>query len=281
LVVIANYNTGSPQTLGKVMTKKLKSGLAAGLTGLALAATQASALNLTVDQILAPGDVDPTYLSGTVDVSYTSIDATHGTLTITLKNTSGDAAGSGAGILLTGLGFVLDDYISIDGGTAVTSGSAVGFTMPAGGVVSSEWGYDESPLNSGALLNTLNPVNTAVSSMESQTTSQFAAGSIASPPNLDGPDFGLISANETDGLGSGVEGILDSIVITLNLSIANTQGGKNLNNLESEINAAWVVLTFGSPGDGGTSVPDGGTGLALMGLAMTGLAGFKRYFAKK
>jgi hypothetical protein len=40
-------------------------------------------------------------------------------------------------------------------------------------------------------------------------------------------------------------------------------------------------LTFGSPGDGGTSVPDGGTGLALMGLAMTGLAGFKRYFAKK
>lgn len=264
------------------MKQSFLKALAVGVATWTLAAMQTSAVNINVDQILAPGDVDKSQLSGLVDISYTSINSTRGTLTITLKNTSANSAGSGAGILLTGIGLSLDDYIRIDSGSANMSGSsAVGFTKPADGDVSEEWGYDAGPLDSGALLSAAQPVNTAVSSMESQTTSQFQSGSISAPGNLDGPDFGLISANETDGLGSGVEGILDSIVIKLNLSIANTNGGKNLNNLESEINGSWVVLTFGSPGDGGGSVPDAGSGLALMGVALVGLSACKRFMGSK
>ena len=218
----------------------------------------ATAVPITVDAIVAPGDVDASQLSGTVNMSLSG-----SVLTINLKNTSADAAGSGAGILLTGIGFNLPDGVSIGSGSASMLGStAVGFIMPAGGNVSSEWGYDNQSLHSGALLGYA--VNTAVSSMESQTTSQFAAGSVANPLNLGGPDFGLLSANETDGLGSGVEGILDSLTITLNLA------GSLGDDLLAFIENGMVALTFGSPGS--ATVADGGSTLMLLGSSFGALA---------
>jgi len=154
--------------------------------------------------------------------------------------------------------------------------TAVGFSYPAGGNVSSEWGYDGGGLNSGALQNTANTVNTAVSSMESQTTAQFAPGSIADPINLDGPDFGLISDLETGGLGVGVEGIRDSIRIVLNLTKSN---GGNWINLVSGIDASWVALTFGSPGS--TSVADASNTCVLLGFAMLGVEGIRRRLTRR
>src|SRR6185436_12908021 len=124
--------------------------------------------------------------SGTVNMSLSG-----SVLTINLRNTSLDSAGSGAGILLTGLGFNLPTGVYIGSGSAnMGSSTAIGFTKPASGNVSSEWGYDNAPLNSGALLG--HAVNTAVSSMESQTTTTFALGSLGKPDDLGGPDFGLI-----------------------------------------------------------------------------------------
>ena len=223
-----------------------------------LAHQSAMAVSMTVDTIVAPGDVNAAYLSGTVNMSLSG-----SVLTINLKNTSADAAGSGAGILLTGIGFNLPTGVYIGSGSAnMGSATAIGFIKPAGGNVSSEWGYDNAPLNSGALLGY--PVNTAVSSMQSQTTAQFAPGSIGNPLNLGGPDFGLISANEKDGLGDGVEGILDSLTITLNL--AGTIAG----DLLAFIERGTIAVTFGSPGS--QTVADGGSTLMLLGSSFGVLA---------
>jgi len=253
---------------------KMKKYIAVAGAILALTGIQsAQAMSVNVDQILAPGDVDASQLSGTVNM-----EASGSTLTITLQNTSTDAAGSGAGVLLTGIGFNLPGWVKITSGTAtIGSGSSgVGFTGTGGDSVSQEWGYDAGGLDSGALQSTTESVNTAVSSMESQTTAQFAAGSIAQPPNLDGPDFGLVSALEQDSLGNGVEGINDSIVIVLTL---DWNGNHNLDDLVSDIDASWVALTFGSPG-GGTSVPDASTSLMLLGLAMVGIESVRRKMAR-
>jgi hypothetical protein len=110
--------------------------------------------------------------------------------------------------------------------------------------------------------------------MESQTTSQFAAGSIAQPPNLDGPDFGLVSALETGALGSGVEGIRNSVVITLLLN-----GTVNANTLLSSIQSGNVGLSFGSPDSfyrQPPQVPEPSSLLFLSSAALAGAAYFRR-----
>src|SRR6266508_3177377 len=157
----------------------------------------AEATAVTVDQVLydSTSVVDSSLLSGTVDMSLSG-----NVLTIILTNTSLDGAGSGAGILLTGIGFELPTGVSISSGSAnIGSSTAVNFAAPASGDISSEWGYDNTPLNSGFFLNNgVLSYNTVVSSMVSMTTNQFASGSLGQPPGLGGPDFGAISALETD-----------------------------------------------------------------------------------
>ncbi len=242
---------------------------AAALLGLH---TSASALSIiTVDERLAPGDVNAAYLSGNVWMALSGSQ-----LTITLQNTSTRDAGSGAGVVLTGLGFNLPDGMSISGGSAVmgspdiagTLGNAINFIKPAGGNVSQEWGYDTSGLDSGALIG--HSVNNSISSMESQTTDQFQNGSLVPPPNLDGPDMGLLSAAFTAAdLGTGVEAIQDTLTVTLNLS------GTYSGDLLAFIDSGNVALTFGSPG-GTPSVPDGGSTLSLLGASLVGLQWFAR-----
>mgnify|MGYP003572144656 FL=1 len=240
----------------------------------ALLSLQASAyaVGISVDEKLAQGDVDASQLSGTVDMTLSG-----NTLTITLVNTSSDAAGSGAGILLTGVGFNLPEYVSIIEGEVVIAGgsSGVGFDGPSGMDVSMEWGYDDQGLNSGALQGAAGSINTAVSSMESQTTDQFAPGSLVNPPNLDGPDMGLVSQYENDSLGNGVEGIQDSVIITLQLA-----SSQSLDGLLDGIEDGWVALTFGSP-DGGTSVPDASTTLSLLAFALMGVEGVRRKWNRR
>ncbi len=236
---------------------------------LALFAARASAGAITVDQVLYQSDIaNSNLLSGTVDMTFAS---NTNTLTIVLTNTSSDLAGDGAGILLTGLGFQLPTGVSIASGTAVIApySTGVNFTGVAGTDVSKEWGYDNSPLNSGVFqsgLFGLLTYNTVVGSMVSITTNQFAAGSIDNaPPGLAGPDFGLVSKSETGALGNGNEAIRSSIIITLVLT------GASLNLVDS-INAGSVGVSFGSP----NAVPEPPL-LSL--LLVPGLAGL--YLARK
>jgi hypothetical protein len=246
------------------MTKLAKCGVLA-TSVLALFAGTASADPVTVDQVLyQTGIADPSLLKGTVDMTFGG-----GTLTITLTNISSDLAGDGAGILLTGIGFELPTGVSITGGKVIigVGSTAVNFAGGAGTDVSQEWGFDNSPLNSGVFQSGL-PVlsyNTVVGAMTSITTNQFAAGSLdGKPAGLAGPDFGLISALETGSIGSN-EAIRNSLVITLAL------GGTIPSDLLASIEKGHVGLSFGSP----NPVPEPLT----LSLLLPGLAGL--YFARK
>jgi PEP-CTERM motif-containing protein len=222
----------------------------------------AEAAAVTVDQVLydSTSVVDPSLLSGTVDMSLSG-----NVLTIILTNTSLDGAGSSAGILLTGVGFELPAGVSIGSGSAnMGSSTAVNFVKPASGDVSSEWGYDNNPLNSGFFLNNgFLSYNTVVSSMVSMTTNQFAGGSLGQPPDLGGPDFGAISASETDA--GGQEAIRSSILLTLYLT------GTVPSDLVSQIDSHNVGISFGSP----NAVPEP-TSLSLLALGGSFVAAARR-----
>ena len=141
-----------------------------------LNATRASAASITVDEILHASGVNGALLSRGVTMSLSG-----STLAITLQNTSQDLAGSGAGVLLTGLGFQLPSGVMIQGGWAYASTK---------GDVSHQWGYDNDPLDSGAFKNAaFLDYSTVVGSMTSIATTAFTGGH-----NLRGPDYGLASA---------------------------------------------------------------------------------------
>jgi hypothetical protein len=224
-----------------------------------------SANTIGYDEILTDGTVDPSKLSAEVCLNVFDSD----TLELTLQNTSLNSAGSGAGVLLTGIGMVWPGWATLEGGSATVAGGAGNINFDGSVTdVSSEWGYDVDPLNSGALQDTAQPVNTAISSMTSQTKDGvFAEGSVAPPPGLGGPDFGLASASETDPFGMGVEAIQDSITILLDLSL---NGSKSVGDLISYIDSNWVALTFGSPTGAKppTSVPEGGATVLLLGFGL-------------
>ncbi|MHC4940346.1 MAG: PEP-CTERM sorting domain-containing protein, partial [Planctomycetota bacterium] len=162
----------------------------------------------------------------------------------------------------------LPGSLYISAGTANAFGeTAIGFTMPGDGDVSEEWGYDTSGLKSGSLLNDgIYEYDDAVSAMESQTTDQFEAGSLAPSGNLNGPDFGLLSGNyATTTLGNGVEGIQDSITIKLDISGTWNKPYWDEQDLINAIDGGAVALTFGSPtvADGNVPVPEPGTFVLL------------------
>jgi len=233
---------------------------------LALSRGAAFASPITVDEVLfdSGGTTNPGLLSGTVDMTLVG-----NTLTVVLRNTSADAAGSAAGVLLTGVAFQLPSGVAISSGSvSIGSSTAVNFTAPLNGNLSSEWGYDNGPLNSGAFLNDATySYNTVVASMVSMTTNQFASGSIGQPPDLGGPDFGAISALETDA--GGQEEIRDTVTFSLILS------GNPPSNLVSLIEGGNVGISFGSPNT--SSVPEP-TSLSLLavGAAMFGVRRLRR-----
>jgi hypothetical protein len=216
--------------------------MAVVLFGLGVAPVLGSSMN--VDELLYQDDtLYPAELTGTVDMLWQD-----DKLLVTLTNTSGNTGSKGAMNLLTGLGFTLPDGIDVSGGSVSMLGAtAVNFTAPGDGDVSSEWAYNNSVTGGHFFTVAHSKVDTILSTLKADAKTQFSTGPLDSGTDHGGVDFGLImqppSGMSTDDfIGSNPEAIQDSISFVLNLS------GTVPGNLVELIDAESVVLQFGSPG---------------------------------
>jgi hypothetical protein len=246
----------------------------AALVLVGFVAAPASAASIGIDEILYAPGTNSALLSGTVNME---VLVSGTTLTIELSNTSSNDAGSGAGILLTGIGFQLPTGVQITGGQAFGAVDLDGDGLAEIIDVSSEWGYDNDPLNSGAFQNeSFLDYNTVVSTLESMTTTKFAEGKVTNPVVLNGPDFGIVSSYESGSLG-GNQAIRDSltILLTLNTTFPTSEAASAFIN---SIKAGNVGVSFGSPHL--STVPEPGS-LSLLGIGLTSLAALLRRTRKR
>ena len=187
----------------------------------------------TFTEMLSESDTGPAGLSAEAIFTY---DDTANQLMLSLQNTSLASVGSGAGVLLTGIGFNLPEGMSILGGSASMLGStAINFVAPLDGDVSSEWGYNNTAtghFTDPALYDYV----AIVSTMVADTGPKFADGYIENPEGLAGPGMGIL----TDGGNAGGQhAIRDTTLFTLDLD-----GTFTLNNVAkgSEVLLATLLL---------------------------------------
>jgi hypothetical protein len=168
-------------------------------------------------------------------------------------------------MLLTGVGLQLPGVDIVSGSVAVAGGSmALNFDAGQSTTdIGNQWNYGNASYGGFNLTGVLT-VNAAMSSIENGQATRFAG---PPPVTIDGPDYGALSALETQ-FGSSQPGVKDSIVITLNLDGAAPSA--------AAIDAGNVVLAFGSPDSVPGQVPDGGSTLLLLGMAFSGLTWFGR-----
>ena len=231
-----------------------------------LAVPMAQAIVITnFDEILFETGTSPGGLSAEAEFLLSG-----NTLTLILRNTSSTSAGAGAGVLLTGIGFNLPDGIWMLSGSADMTGSAaIGFTAPGDGDVSDQWGLANADLAHFQDPGTLG-YDAVVSTMTADTGHTNFAGD--AKPKISGPGYGLLAEN---GLPGGQLAIQDSLTFTLDLSDLSGFGSDLLDFIDSNP----VAVTFGSPDGCGTSVPDGGATLLLLGLGLLGVGALKRHIA--
>ncbi len=238
-----------------------------------LLAGAAQATLVTVDQVIyenGGSGVNPALLSGTVDVTVSGSQQ----LTILVQNTSPDASfanGSQPGsMILSGLGLQLGGVNILSGTVTVNSGStAVNFDIGQSLTdISNQWGYGNTAAGAFGGVSGVLAVNNTVSSLHAEGPNRFAG---PPPSSIDGPGYGAISAALVGSLkfGTSQPAVMDTIKLVLNLSGAAPS--------VAAIDAGNVVLGFGSPElAAGTSVPDGGMTLVLLGMGLAGIAGFAR-----
>lgn len=207
--------------------------------------------------------VTPSMLSGTIDVS---LSGDSKTLTITVANTTPDAAGNGVGVALTGVGVYIPDFDNTIMVTPVSdtfTGTPAGFT---GTSFLGEWGYSV-PASGGAFGVGSYAYSVGVGTITDMTKDgPFPGGDIDNTSIFDGPDFGMLSALETSTmLQEHVWGGSTMFVLTFSEAINMPTHG---------------ILTFASPDSVYRRVPDGGSTAMILGLAMSGLAVLTRRFRK-
>jgi hypothetical protein len=231
--------------------------------GLVAVSSSANAVPITVDTVIAD-DASITTASASVDMTVSG-----STLTITLRNLLSGGP-TGAGGLLTGIGFDLPDNVDIRSGSVVVgSGSRIrGGSLNGSGAgtsVSGEWGFNNG---TSGHFNGL-AIDTQISTMTADASSKFSNTPIDGPAGLSGPDFGLLGIRGNRG---GLTAIENSIVITLLMN--RTLNGGFLDSVQGGL----VAVTFGSPT--GAAVPDTAATSMLLGLALLGLEGLRRRMAK-
>jgi PEP-CTERM motif len=231
---------------------------------LLVGAGSARATLLSVDQIIYESalgtTVTPSLLSGTIDVT-----ASGSTLTILLTNTSPDGAFVGGGapstMLLSGFGIQLPG-VNVTGGTVEVNGgsTALNFGAQSTSVLGNQWMYANASIDGFSSISGVLATDTIATSVNNGAGTRF----IGPPPTtIDGPDFGALSAAETE-FGASQEGVQDTIKFILNLDGTAPS--------ESTINAGNVVLAFGSPA---ALVPEPTT-LVMLGGGLVGLVAFGR-----
>ena len=248
----------------KASLRVLGAALSVGVLGVLMTASSAQATALNVDQIIYQSvlgtTVTPSAISGTIDVT-----SSGSTLTVLLTNTSPDAAFVGGvapgTMLLTGFGIELGG-LDIIGGTVEVNAGSIDLNFGTQGTpdISNQWLYANSALDGYGSIAGVLSVDSVTSSVHNGQGTRFAG---PPPGTLNGPDFGALSALETE-FGAAIAGVQDTIKLVLTLNGAAPSA--------STIDSGNVVLAFGSPT---LLVPEPGTGL-LLGIGLLGLASRKR-----
>jgi hypothetical protein len=234
---------------------------------------------ITYDENVFPGDVTND------DVYDADIDMEISGSTVTSTQTAAADAGETADNLLTGIGFNLPDGVSIDSGEATMESTAdsVNWDATSDGLttdMSGEWGYDNSPLKSGAFLEQGQfDYTTGISSMESQGDNADGGtfkvaedfSRFQPPKGIDGPNGGLVSdAVLSDVDGTGQQAVNDTLVFTIELD------GISSAELIAYIDDNPIAISWGFPTQGGGGdVPEPST-LMLLGAGAAALGFYRR-----